>query len=559
VSRLPKDPGEREHVVQQILKDTGAFCRVVLAMDTDRDQKGEATSEIGKGGVRASGPHQEVITFLDDWNPERPFKNLMCPRFAYKSSMVEGLIVRCILAYPNISILLMMANKEDAQKRVSVIRDILEQNEEIRELFPDIKCGGSKYSFTTNLRDNITLQSPTLRAGSPQNVPVGGRFNLIVFDDLADDVNTRTDEGLKKGIETVKASIFLRAMDAIVLNVATPRHDGDVSAWMMEQEGWARCTHLDVGFDLVQNSDGKLEWVGENQIWPHLTKRFLNSQITGGIDYSMLMAQYKLRVVAGLHSAFKRHNFQPFNWKEGEHSQLTGYLLTDVAHSSKKDSSLNVLMYVGINKRGHVFILDLQVGRWEMLEFCDRFHKMRAQWSGRVNHQSELLEQQTPSNPYFGMLRGMAKDRGVKLNLIPIQRNAASKGKDMRIVQTQYRFQSREVFVNNELTGRTCVLANQVRVLWEPEGYIDKDSGAKLPDGELVMQFVRHPFHVLKDIPDTFALIEEMDRETGRLVCFWRRPSPQANLEATIRPVVARTATGQGYTSRVYERFQRRR
>jgi hypothetical protein len=558
MSKVPTDPAARELFIQQISTDTGAFCRLVLGMDTDRDQKGGATSEVGKGGVRSWGPHAEVTRFLDDWDPQRPFKHLMCPRFAYKSSMVEGLICRALLFYPNICILMMMASKEDAAHRVAVIRDILMNNEVIRELFPDFDCKGSKYAFTTSLRDNLTLQTPSLRAGSPQNVPTGGRYNLIVFDDLADDVNTRTEEGLRKGIDTVKASIFLRGTDAIVLNVATPRHDGDVSAWLNEEEGWAKCTHLDVGFDLVQDEHGKLRWHGENQVWPHLSREFLNSQIQGlGGDYGMLMAQYKLRVVAGLHSAFRRSHFQGFAFKDSVHWGLTGYLLTDVATSVGKDSCLNVLMYVGVDERHRIYILDLEIGRWEMMQFCSRFMAMRARWSGRVNHQAELLEQTAANHGYAAFLRQSARDQGTRLNIINVSRTSATKSKDMRILGTQVRFQSREVFVNNELSGKTTIIGDQIREVWNPEGYCDQNTGVREPDGELVMQFIRHPFHRFKDIPDTFALVDEIDRETGRLTCFWRKPSARHNTVEAIRQPVVKQGPGKGYTTRIYERFQR--
>ena len=561
MSKLPEDPEDHDLFQSQVLNDTGAFCRQILDMDTDRDQNGEATSGIGQGGVRSWGPHQEIVQFIDDWSPDRPFKQLMCPRFAYKSSIVEGLICRLILRHPNITILLMMANKNDAAHRVAVIKKILEENELIRGMFPDLKLQGSKYSFTTSLRTNLTLQTPTLRAGSPDNIPTGGRFNFICFDDLADDVNTRTELGLRRGIETVKDSIFLRGKDAIVLNVATPRHDGDVSAWIAEEEGWHKCVHLDVGLDLVQNSEGKLEWVGDKPTWPHLTKKFLDSQIAAGLDYSTLMAQYKLRVVAGLHSAFKRNQFQGFQFKREEHSQLTGYLLTDVATGMHKDSALNVLMYVGLDERNRAHILDLEIGQWQMMEFCDRFMKMRAHWTARVSHQAELLEVTSANQGYRSYLLQLARDQSVRLNLIQPPRNQSAKSKDARILGTQYRFQAREVFVNNELSGRTWVHNGELRLIWDPEGYQDPSPGAlPQPDGELVMQFIRHPFHKLKDIPDTFAMINEQDKATGRAYCFWRRPSSSAVPNASLRRSVTQAGpTRKGYTSRFYERASRRR
>lgn len=107
MSRLPPaGTPERTWFIRQMLTDTGFFCRNVLGMHTDRDDKGNATSDIGKGGVRDWGPHQEFIQFIDDDSIKESV--ILAPRFSYKSSMVQGFILRKILAHPNIAILLYM-------------------------------------------------------------------------------------------------------------------------------------------------------------------------------------------------------------------------------------------------------------------------------------------------------------------------------------------------------------------------------------------------------------------------------------------------------------------
>lgn len=559
MTALPRDPEQRAHLIEQILSDTGVFCRVVLGMDTDRDQHGNCTSEIGKGGVRNYGPHQEVIDFLDDWSKQHPFKQLECPRYAYKSSMVKGLILRAILAFPNIAILLVMASKKDAEDRIAEIKRDLEENPIIQELFPGLECDGSKYSFTTSLRSDRTVLSPTLMGASPQKIPVGGRFNLIVGDDVADDNNTRTAEGLEKGIQTMQRCLFLRARDTIVLNVGTPRDDGDLNAWIKDQPGWKKCTHLDIGFDVVERDDKTLDLEGEPR-WENLGRDFLLSQLRGGVPYSEFMAQYKLRVVTSLSAAFKREQFQGFNFKEEEHSRLTGYLLTDVATSLDADACLNVLMEVGIDHRRHIFILDLEVGRWTMHEFVHRMLNMRARWSGRVNHQAELMETTHATGGYASMLGISAGQRGEKLNLVKVKRNAASKSKDIRILNCQGLFQGREVHVNNALSGRKWMYDADERLLWDPQGFNDPTEKTKLPAGDLVEQFVRFrpDGKGLKDIPDTFAMVLEQD-EHGQPLCFWRRPSHLAAPADTVRRKVKNAGPQtSGYTTRFYNRLARR-
>lgn len=559
MTALPKDPEQRAHLIEQILSDTGAFCRVVLGMDTDRDQKGNATSGIGKGGVRPYGPHQEVITFLDDWNPKEPFKLLMAPRFSYKSSIIQGLIQRAILAFPDIAILLVMANKRMAAERVAKIKNSLESNPIIQELFPGLRCTGSKYAFTSSLRRNATLQTPTLEAGSPQGVPTGGRYNLIIGDDIADDNNTRTDEGLTKSIDKWQDCLFLRGADAIMVNVGTPRDDQDLNSWLNQQPGWKKCTHLDIGFDVFEDENGQFDLEGE-QRWENLSREFLLSQLRGGTPFSEFMSQYKLRVVTSLRAAFKREQFQGFNWKDEEHSKLTGYLLTDVATSNDADACLNVLMEVGVDHRGHIFILDLEVGRWPMLEFVQRLLSMRARWSGRINHQAEMMETTHATGGYASMLGIQSRARGERLNLVKVQRNAASKSKDVRILGCQGLFQDRRVHVNNAMAGRMWMYDAEERLLWHPENYQDPNTKAKLPDGDLVEQFVRFRPNgkMLKDIPDTFAMVLEQD-EHFQPLCFYRRPSQLAASSDTVRRTVEASGPKSGYTTRFYQRALRGR
>ena len=189
---------------------------------------------------------------------------------------------------------------------------------------------------------------------------------------------------------------------------------------------------------------------------------------------------------------------------------------------------------------------------------CERFINMRDRWMPLVNHNAELMEVTSANQGYSAYLRQMAPERNTKLNLVSLPRNQSTKSKDMRILGTQVRFQAREVWINNELADRTTILNDQVRTLWDPDGHIEAGSSTRLPDGELVMQFIRHPFHKYKDIPDTFAMVDEIDRETGKLICFWRKPSHRYMGDAVRRQSAPQSSVGKGYSTRIYERFGRR-
>jgi hypothetical protein len=195
-----------------------------------------------------------------------------------------------------------------------------------------------------------------------------------------------------------------------------------------------------------------------------------------------------------------------------------------------------------------------------MLEFCNRFLAMIRKWRDKVNHRAELMEVTTVTAGYKGFLNVLSRDQGVPMNIIAIGRSTSDKQKEVRILGTQCRFQAREVWVCNNTVGTTWNDVASVRVLWEPEGHVDPTTGERLPDGELVAQFVRFPYHAKRDIPDTFALVDEIDKVTGQRICFYRKPSKMVDKDATIRqPVEVRSGmSGLGAAQRFYNRAARR-
>lgn len=559
----PRGSPERDFIVSRLVQDTGFYARFVLGMDTDRDENGNAISDVGKGGVRDHGPHQEVITFLDDQDPLRPYRILWAPRAAYKSSMIRAYIQRKIIAHPNISILFYMEDKDDAVNRCMQIREDLLNNPILKELFPDMKGPLWKNDrFTTGLRTDKTNDTPTLFVATPRTIPVGSRPNEVLWDDIVTE-NDLGDIALQRGRRCVERSLPLGSRGCRYTFVGTPKHYADAGHWIMEMPGWKKLVHLDVGFDLKIHDDKSMSLMGEGR-WPHLDKKRLEPLLKGGVTFPTFMSEYKLQVVSGSFQAFHRHQFQPVNWNDSMRD-YTGYLLTDIAQgtapgATSKDSgkgALNVLLYVGIDDRNRVTMLDCEVGRWPMLEFCDRYMAMVERWSGKVNHRAEVWEQVHSNSGYASFIGIKMREKGRRPQICWQQRNNTAISKDGRILQSSIRFQAMEVFVASTMP-RTWVSDAEMRSLWEPEGHIDLVTGAKLPSGDLVEQFVRHPFHPLKDIPDAFALVDSMDKESGQRVCFHMKPSRLRLAESELRQEVQR-GPSMGARDRFYARTRRHR
>lgn len=555
---------EREVLLRRVLSDTGFYCRFVLGMDTDRDERGNAFSEVGQGGIRDHGPHQEVISFLDDEDPKNPHRLLWAPRAAYKSSMIRGYIQRKIIAHPNISILFYMQDEEKAEERCLMIREDLEHNPILKELFPNMRGPLWKGKrFITALRTDKTGDTPTLFAASPRTIPVGSRPHEIVWDDIVTE-NDLGETALLRGRKCVERSLPLGSAGCRYTFIGTPKHYADAGHMIREMPGWKKLVHLDVGYELKVNDDKSLSLTGHRR-WPHLGKERLEPLLRGGVTFPTFMSEYKLQVVSGTYQAFQRHHFQVVSWKE-EMRDLTGYLLTDIAQGTAPGATskergrgaLNVLLYVGVDARNRVYMLDCQVGRWPMLEYCEKYLALLDKWSARVNHRAEVWEQVHSNTGYASFLAVKARERGRRTSICWQKRTGNEVNKENRINATQVRFQAMEVFVCTDTMPRQWVDDAEVRPLFNPEGYIDIEKATKLPSGDLVEQFVRFPHHPLKDIPDAFSLIDSMDTESGQRVCFFMRPSRQAMPDALVRKETSKLEA-RGASERFYARLRGRR
>lgn len=557
----PLGSPERAFVVDRLLNDTGFFARYVLGMDTDRDEFGNCTSEIGKGGIRDHGPHQQCVSFLDDSTTHRV---LWAPRASYKSSMLRAYIMRKICAHPNISILFYMQDDKMAASRCLEIREELVNNPILKELFPNMRGHLWKRDrFITGLRYDKAGDTPTLYSASPRTIPVGTRPHEVLWDDIVTE-NDLGDTGLERGRRCVERSLPLGARGCRYTFVGTPKHFADAGHWLCDLPGWNKLITLDVGFDLKVNDDKSLSLTGKAR-WPHLDRARLEPLLRGGVSFQTFMSEYMLKVVSGSHQAFHRHHFQVVKWQESM-QDLTGYLLTDVAQGTpegatsgeKGAGALNVLLYVGVDERQKLYILDCEIGRWDMHEFCMRYLNMVDRWSGKVNHRAEIMEQVHSNTGYASFLALKAKERNRRTQICWQRRTTGDLNKDSRIAGLSGRFQAMSVYVCNDTMPRTWVADAEVRTLWDPEGYSDPNGkGVRLPSGDFVEQFIRWPYHGLKDIPDAASLANSMDKDTGQLVCFWMKPVRLRLAEQDQRQAAATSQSGT--STRFYERIRKQR
>lgn len=510
------------------MTDTGFFCRHILGMNKDGD-----SGEPWKGGVRDHGPHQELVQMLDD--PDVRLGIVLMPRNSYKSSIIMGRILREILSNPNCTVLLCMHDYKKAMERTQTMRDILLENPVITRLYGNLRGKPWRQNaFVTTLRTNRALLEPTFSCCARDALPTGGHYSLIIMDDIIDDQASKTEEGIASSKRALSYLMPLRTTDGKMMDVGTLYADGDVHHAILEQKNWKRVIH-EVGYELVQNPQSGISLEGEETYFTMLSKEFLNEQL-GIMGPRIWLSQYKNRLVGVGNQIFDRRQFQPIAWSERLRG-LTGYLLTDTASSEKQEGCYSVIAYAGLDERYHLYILDLEIGHWSQQDFIDRFFRMREKWATKVNHQGECMESATLSLTYIPAMEAIARKKRLFLNFITLPRHARNEhNKDQRILRLQPRFQSRQVWICDTVPREFTDFSEQ-KVLWDPEGYEEPQTGQRYPGGELVRQFCNFRLwsRSIRDIPDAIAQIDELDPKTRERFCFYKRPPGEKLPESVAR------------------------
>jgi len=125
------------------------------------------------------------------------------PRNHFKTTIDICDIVQWILCYPNVRILIASGTRDNAIKMMAAVKAHFQYNNVIRDLFPEscpaarkVEDFGRVDSFTCPARTNKKLREPTLSVASPDSTVAGMHYEVLKFDDLVNETNSRTKESI---------------------------------------------------------------------------------------------------------------------------------------------------------------------------------------------------------------------------------------------------------------------------------------------------------------------------------------------------------------------------
>lgn len=339
------------------------------------------------GRVIKNAPfHREWQDFL----LENRYASIIAPVEHGKTQQVVGHLIWLLGHNHSLRMGLISNTADQAQKVLRSIRSHIEHNPLVREVFPTLRPSPRledpwHTTAITVARDTIA-KDPSISACGVFGPIVGSRKDIIVFDDILDFENTRTEEQRKKLIEWIDTSVITRATKfARVISIGTPWHPDDLLHVLERRHGWATKR-----YSAVENPlDDPADW---RPIWPEQWTVGRLKERQQGTTENVFLRKYLCLVRSDATSRFKEEWFRGVWGMKGLGKGLTFYPQAplhqhgiginkmpmmcftgvDLGVGDKEEDALSVLFTIGLRMDNRRLVVNIESGHWHAPEIVDR-------------------------------------------------------------------------------------------------------------------------------------------------------------------------------------------
>ena len=165
----------------------------------------------------------------------------IAPRGHGKSmQLVVGRFVYEIGMNPNIRAKIVCNSEKRAFERISAVKDHIENNDHVHELFPDLAPQSKNEDWSKThlvVRRSIISPDPTLDGYGILTTAVGGRSDFAVFDDVVDERNAISYPKMKEQIKRIFFDVWMNILEpwGVAIVVATPWTNDDLYAYIEKE------------------------------------------------------------------------------------------------------------------------------------------------------------------------------------------------------------------------------------------------------------------------------------------------------------------------------------
>jgi len=314
---------------------------------------------------------------------------------AKTQQVAVGRVLHRLGTNPNATIAIVSNTAPQAEKSLRNIRNNIETNPRLREVFPNLKPSERRrdpWSSSSIIvdRDNIS-NDPSVQALGIYGPINGSRLTDIILDDVLNFKNTRTPAQRDKLIHWIDNEVQQRALQgANIWAIGTPWHQEDALHQLAARPGFATATYPAVHNPL----DPPEDW---RPIWPEQwsLKRLLDKRADiPEVDFAR---QYLCQVRTDATSRFKqawmdhmcRQGVDKTFLAEAPKAQggvlkLPCFTGVDLGIGEGEEHALSVLFTAAMLPNGRRLIIDIQAGHWQFPEILDRLELVYRRFGAHI-------------------------------------------------------------------------------------------------------------------------------------------------------------------------------
>lgn len=427
--------------------------------------------------------HEELIAWMT--RPDAKDNQLiLLPRDHQKSAMIAYRTAWWITKNPEVAILYVSATENLAVKQLKFIKDIL-TSKVYRYYWPEMVNENENYREKWS-ETEISVDHPKRKAEGTRDSTVkavgitanitGLHCNVAVLDDLMVPTNAYTESG-REGVRALYSQLSsVETTGAKEWTVGTRYHPADIYRDLLEmEEVWEDEEGNEITQPVYEVFQRTVETHGEF-LWPKsrrsdgktfgFDEKELARKKAKYLDTTQFYAQYYNNPNAEENATIKSEFFQYYNrealiersgvWYLGD-KLLNVYAAMDFAFSVSKQADYTVIVVVGADAEGNIYVLDIDRFRTgAMREMYERAVRLYHKWGFRRLRAEVTAAQQLVVN--------QLKDY-VRLQNLPIgiDEHRPLRNKEERIrAALQPRYENRQIW---HYKGGNCqVLEEEVRM-----------------------------------------------------------------------------------------------
>lgn len=277
-----------------------------------------------------------------------------------KSTIVTfGLTIQDLLWDSELCIGIFSITRPLAKDFLGQIKEELETNEVLKDLFPDrLWRHPKKEAPTWSLNDGLVLRRKsnprenTLEAyGLIEGLPTGKHFQIRVYDDVIDEKQVTNPDIIKKAVERWELSLNLGS-DRIIPRYGVPNIERYVGTRYHLNDPYATMIQRKAAIPRVYPGTDNGELDGNPVFW---TREMLQKKRDSMGPY-IFSCQILLNPIADEMQSFKAEWFR--YWVAEQWGVKNRYIVVDPASHKKLTSDYTVMLVVGLGPDGNYYVID---------------------------------------------------------------------------------------------------------------------------------------------------------------------------------------------------------